>query len=91
LQKGGSQKKAASQNPERALGKDQCAYCKEEGHWARECPKKKLKNKIMVTEEDLRGIRLRPPPQAHGNPQSWGRASELPGGYWSPTFGAHKG
>ncbi|XP_021104403.1 uncharacterized protein LOC106007844 [Heterocephalus glaber] len=21
-------------------GKNQCAYCKEEGHWARECPKK---------------------------------------------------
>ncbi|XP_055267220.1 uncharacterized protein LOC129546355 isoform X2 [Moschus berezovskii] len=23
------------------LGKNQCAYCKEEGHWAKECPKKK--------------------------------------------------
>ncbi|KAK1346720.1 hypothetical protein QTO34_000580 [Cnephaeus nilssonii] len=23
------------------LDKDQCAYCKEKGHWARECPKKK--------------------------------------------------
>ena len=24
-----------------ALVKNQCAYCKEEGHWAKECPKKK--------------------------------------------------
>ena len=24
-----------------ALGKNQCAYCKEKGHWAKECPKKK--------------------------------------------------
>ena len=24
-----------------ALGKNQCAYCKEEGHWAKGCPKKK--------------------------------------------------
>ena len=23
------------------LDKDQCAYCKEKGHWARNCPKKK--------------------------------------------------
>lgn len=22
------------------LDKDQCAYCKEKGHWAKECPKK---------------------------------------------------
>ena len=25
------------------LGKNQCAYCKEEGHWAKECPKKTKK------------------------------------------------
>lgn len=35
-----------------ALGKNQCAYCKGGGHWARESTKKKLKNKITVTEED---------------------------------------
>lgn len=27
--------------PRQPLGKDQCAYCKEKGHWARDCPKKK--------------------------------------------------
>ncbi|VFV35347.1 Hypothetical predicted protein [Lynx pardinus] len=26
---------------QKPLDKDQCAYCKEKGHWARECPKKK--------------------------------------------------
>ena len=25
------------------LHKDQCTYCKERGHWARECPKKKTR------------------------------------------------
>ncbi|KAL6084128.1 hypothetical protein STEG23_032494 [Scotinomys teguina] len=27
------------------LDKDQCAYCKEKGHWARECPKKPPKSR----------------------------------------------
>ncbi|VFV29044.1 Hypothetical predicted protein, partial [Lynx pardinus] len=27
--------------PRQHLDKDQCAYCKEKGHWIRECPKKK--------------------------------------------------
>ena len=26
-----------------ALKKDQCAYCKEQGHWKNECPKRDLK------------------------------------------------
>ena len=33
-------------NPERGkspLGREQCAYCKEEGHWKKDCPR--LKNK----------------------------------------------
>ena len=30
-----------SRGPSRPpLDKDQCAYCKEKGHWARDCPKK---------------------------------------------------
>ncbi|XP_062962489.1 RNA-binding protein 25-like [Cynocephalus volans] len=27
------------------LDRDQCAYCKEKGHWARECPRKKKNDK----------------------------------------------
>lgn len=35
------------------LEKDQCAYCKEKGHWARDCPRKKQKGpKILALEED---------------------------------------
>ena len=36
------------------LGKNQCAYCKEEGHWAKECPKKKKgprKTPILAVKE----------------------------------------
>ena len=37
-----------------ALGKNQCAYCKEEGHWAKKCPKKKKgprKTPILALKE----------------------------------------
>ena len=35
------------------LDKDQCAYCKEKGHWARNCPKKGNKGpKVLALEED---------------------------------------
>lgn len=34
------------------LGKDQCAYCKETGHWAREYPKKKVPPKKVLTPKD---------------------------------------
>lgn len=34
------------------LGKNPCTYCKEEGHWAKECPKRKPKVKTMVMEEE---------------------------------------
>jgi hypothetical protein len=35
------------------LEKDQCVYCKEKGHWARDCPKKKWRGpKVLVLEED---------------------------------------
>ena len=41
----------------RPLDKDQCAYCKEKGHWARECPKKRnggrpTRDKILTLEEE---------------------------------------
>lgn len=34
------------------LEKDQCAYCKEKGHWARECPNKPVKKKVLSLRED---------------------------------------
>ena len=35
------------------LDKDQCAYCKEKGHWARDCPKKGNKGlKVLALEKD---------------------------------------
>ena len=35
------------------LDKEQCASCKEKGHWARECPKKKGRaSKVLALEED---------------------------------------
>lgn len=36
-------------------GKTQCAYCKEEGHWAGECPKKKKPIQTMALEDENRG------------------------------------
>lgn len=36
------------------LDKDQCAYCKEKGHWMKECPKRKEKRspRVLSLEED---------------------------------------
>ena len=34
------------------LEKDQCAHCREKGHWARECPKKKQGTKVLSLEND---------------------------------------
>lgn len=34
------------------LDKDQCAYCKEKGHWARECPRKKNVREAKVLSLD---------------------------------------
>ena len=31
------------------LDKDQCAYCKEKGHWAKDCPKRKNKELKVLT------------------------------------------
>lgn len=37
--------------PRMPLEKDQCAYCKEKGHWARECPRKKgARSKVLALE-----------------------------------------
>lgn len=30
------------------LGKNQCAYCKEEGHWAKECPKEVKSRETVI-------------------------------------------
>ena len=38
-----------------SLDKDQCAYCKEKGHWTRDCPKKKTDTrppKVLTLEDD---------------------------------------
>ena len=34
------------------LGKDQCVYSKDTGHWALECPKKNQEVKVLSLEED---------------------------------------
>lgn len=38
--------------PRQPLDKDQCAYCKEKGHWTRDCPKKKPRTPKVLTLED---------------------------------------
>lgn len=34
------------QGKRRPLRNDQCVYCKEKGHWAKDCPKKKKGNRL---------------------------------------------
>ena len=34
------------------LEKDQCAHCKDKGHWALECPKKTQGAKVLSLEDD---------------------------------------
>lgn len=34
------------------MGKNQCAYCKEEGHWVRDCPKKMPKVKVLAEDDE---------------------------------------
>lgn len=36
------------------VGKNQCAYCKEEGHWLRDYPKRRPRpqTKVLALEED---------------------------------------
>jgi hypothetical protein len=35
-----------------SLEKDQCAYCKDKGHWAHECLKKKQEAKVLSLGDD---------------------------------------
>lgn len=39
---------------QKPLDKDQCAYCKEKGHWARECPKKKNARSLFTWSPENR-------------------------------------
>ena len=41
-----------------ALKRDQCAYCKEQGHWENECPKRELKKKTVRQEKSSSGTRV---------------------------------
>ena len=41
-----------------ALKRDQCAYCKEQGHWKNECPKRDLKRKTVRKEESSSGTHV---------------------------------
>jgi hypothetical protein len=48
--KTGGQKRGPNRREERnPMGKRQCTYCKEEGHWKNECPNKKKREKERVT------------------------------------------
>ncbi|XP_033072348.1 uncharacterized protein LOC117086841 [Trachypithecus francoisi] len=54
-----NQRKKQAQGPKQKLEKDQCAYCKERGHWIKDCPKKKRQSDsglrrptpILVTQD----------------------------------------
>lgn len=52
----GPRRPQSSGGPSRPpLDKDQCAYCKEKGHWARDCPKKKTDTrppKVLTLEDN---------------------------------------
>ena len=37
----------------RLLGRNQCLYWKEKGHWVRECPKKQQKTKVLEFDVDI--------------------------------------
>ena len=40
------------------LKRDQCAYCKEQGHWKNECPKRNLKRRTVRKEESPLGTHI---------------------------------
>ena len=37
-------------NKRKLLAKDQCVYCKEKGHWVRDCPREKEEEPPLVTK-----------------------------------------
>ena len=41
-----------------ALKKDQCAYCKEQGHWKNECPKRDPRRGMTQREKISPGTRV---------------------------------
>ena len=41
-----------------ALKKDQCAYCKEQGHWKNECPMRDLRRGMTQREKIPPGTRV---------------------------------
>jgi hypothetical protein len=45
-------KSKGGRSVQKILEKDQCAYCKEKGHWAWECPKKKGRAHSVLTLKD---------------------------------------
>ena len=51
---GNNKSRSGGRRPtQRTPEKDQCEYCKEKGHWARECPKKRGKApKVLALEDD---------------------------------------
>lgn len=51
----GDEKRQGPRRPRRdrpPLEKDQCAHCKDKGHWALECPKKTQGAKVLSLEDD---------------------------------------
>ena len=40
------------------LKRDQCTYCKEQGHWKNECPKRNLKKRTVRKEESPSGTHI---------------------------------
>ena len=40
------------------LKRDQCAYCKEQGHWKNKCPKRNLKKRTVRKEESPSGTHI---------------------------------
>jgi len=56
--------KSRSRYSNRSLTRDQCAFCKETGHWKKNCPKLKKKNKMMEKLGKLSEVNV---VKSHGN------------------------